>query len=490
MADNINSKVVNATKWSALAEVTAKLIAPITSMVLARVLTPEAFGVVATITMITAFADIFTEAGFQRYVIQHEFADDDDFDKSTNVAFWANFVLSGILWAVIIIFADPLATLVGNPRLGNVLIVACISIPLNAFSSIQMAVFKRALDFKSLFFRRLVAVLIPLVITIPLALWLRSYWALIFGTIAVNLSNAIILTLQSPWKPRLYFCWDRLKAMISYSMWAMVDAVLIWATNYLEIFFISVSLSAYYIGVYKTATSTVGHFTSIITAAVLPVVMPAFSRIQNDHAAMRTMLLKMQKYMAVLLFPLGFGIFIFRDMITWILLGRQWGDAIMFMGIWAIADVVTVVLSRFCSNIYPAIGKPRLSVVVQILHLIFLIPAVMLSVNYGFEALYWTRTLVRAQLIFVNIVFAYICIKQSPLKMLLNITPELLACMVMTLTGYALLSISSNMIISCVWIAVCSIVYFAFLSLFKDDRAILISIKGKYLDKILKKCKR
>ena len=183
MADNINSKVVNATKWSALAEVTAKLIAPITSMVLARVLTPEAFGVVATITMITAFADIFTEAGFQRYVIQHEFADDDDFDKSTNVAFWANLVLSGILWAVIIIFADPLATLVGNPRLGNVLIVACISIPLNAFSSIQMAVFKRALDFKSLFFRRLVAVLIPLVITIPLALWLRSYWALIFGTI-------------------------------------------------------------------------------------------------------------------------------------------------------------------------------------------------------------------------------------------------------------------------------------------------------------------
>ena len=488
MADNINSKVVNATKWSALAEVTAKLIAPITSMVLARVLTPEAFGVVATITMITAFADIFTEAGFQRYVIQHEFADDDDFDKSTNVAFWANFVLSGILWAVIIIFADPLATLVGNPRLGNVLIVACISIPLNAFSSIQMAVFKRALDFKSLFFRRLVAVLIPLVITIPLALWLRSYWALIFGTIAVNLSNAIILTLQSPWKPRLYFCWDRLKAMISYSMWAMVDAVLIWATNYLEIFFISVSLSAYYIGVYKTATSTVGHFTSIITAAVLPVLMPAFSRVQNDYDELNKLILKMQKYLGLLLLPLGFGILTFRQLITDILLGSQWGDAVDFIGLWAVVDVFVVVIARICSNVFPAIGKPNISVLIQVLHLVFLIPAVVISVKYGFTALYWTRSLIRFQMVILYLIFIYVCIKMNPMKMIFNLLPELFACIVMSLTGYLLLTISSNIVCSIVWVVLCAIIYFCLLYMFKGDRTIIktfyANIKIKHLRKI------
>ena len=78
MPDNLNKKILNATKWSTITEVMAKLVAPISSMVLARVLTPDAFGVVATLHMVIAFAEIFTDAGFQRYLIQHEFKDDDD----------------------------------------------------------------------------------------------------------------------------------------------------------------------------------------------------------------------------------------------------------------------------------------------------------------------------------------------------------------------------------------------------------------------------
>ena len=71
MEENLNSKVRNATKWSTVTEIAAKLVTPITSMVLARLLTPEAFGVVATLTMIITFAELFTDAGFQKYLIQH-----------------------------------------------------------------------------------------------------------------------------------------------------------------------------------------------------------------------------------------------------------------------------------------------------------------------------------------------------------------------------------------------------------------------------------
>ena len=248
----LNNKVVNATKWSAYAEIIGKLVGPITTMVLARVLTPEAFGVVTTLTMIIAFAEIFTDAGFQRYIIQHEFKSDEDKDKSINVAFWSNLIMSLLLWGLIAVFAEPLATLVGNPGLGIVLVVACVSIPLEAFSSIQMAVYKRSLDFKSLFYRRLVAVVIPLFITIPLALWLRSYWALVFGTIAVNFSNAIILSLQSSWKPKFYYSFVKLREMLSFSVWSVFDAILIWATSYIEIFFISCMLSSYYLGISKS----------------------------------------------------------------------------------------------------------------------------------------------------------------------------------------------------------------------------------------------
>lgn len=486
----LNSKVANATKWSVLAEIIGKVVAPVSTMVLARVLTPEAFGVVTTLTMVISFAEIFTDAGFQRYIIQHEFVDVDDKDKSTNVAFWTNLVMSFIFWGLIAIFAEPLAALVGSPGLGHVLIIACSSIPLAAFSSIQMAVFKRSLDFKSLFYRRLVAVFIPLFITIPLALWLRSYWALVLGTIAVNLSNAIILTLQSPWKPRLYFSWLRLKDMFSFTMWSMFDAILIWCTSYIEIFFIGRMLSAYYLGIYKTSMTTVTLFTSIVTAAVLPVLMPAFARVQNDHAEMRNMLLKMQKYMSILLMPIGFGIFIFSGLITQILLGEQWTVAIPYIGIWALMEVITIIFSRFCSNIYPAIGKPKISVVVQFLHLIVLIPAVYYSISYGFSVLFYTRALIRLQAVLINVVFVYYCIKISPFRMVLNVFPEFLACAFMVLVGWGLLQVCDYIFIQFIWIVVCAVTYMLIVMLFKDERLILQSMKSKFVTPIIAKWKK
>ena len=119
----LNNKIVKATKWSSITEIVAKLITPITSIVLARLLTPEAFGVVTTLTMVITFAEIFTDAGFQKYLIQHEFIDEVDRDQSTNVAFWSNLIMSLLIWMIIGIFADPLVTVVGNPGLGHVLII-------------------------------------------------------------------------------------------------------------------------------------------------------------------------------------------------------------------------------------------------------------------------------------------------------------------------------------------------------------------------------
>ena len=282
----LNNKILNATKWSTITEVMAKLIAPFSTMVLARLLTPDAFGVVATLTMIITFAEIFTDAGFQRYLIQFEFKDDKDKYNTANVAFWSNLTMSLVLWAIIAIFSEPLATLVGNPGKGNVISIACVSIPLAAFSSIQMALYKRDFDFKTLFYTRIAGILIPIFVTIPLAVWLRNYWALVIGTIAVNLSNAIILTAKSKWRPSLCYSFKRLKQMFSFCSWTLVDTILVWATSYIDVFFIGMMLNEYYLGIYKTSIATVGQITSLITTALLPVVMPSLSRLQNDFPEM------------------------------------------------------------------------------------------------------------------------------------------------------------------------------------------------------------
>lgn len=489
MADNLNKKVVNATKWSAITEVMSKMVSPIASMVLARLLTPEAFGVVATLNMVIAFAEIFTDAGFQRYLIQHEFKDEEDKDKSTNVAFWSNLVMSFVLWGIIAIFCEPLATLVGSPGLGLVLVVACASIPLAAFSSIQMALFKRSFDFKTLFWRRLAVILVPLCVTIPLAFWMRSYWALVIGTIVTNLVNALLLTIKSNWRPRKYYSFARLKDMFSFCAWSVVDRVLIWATSYIDIFFIGRALNTYYLGVYRTSISTVGQFTSLITASILPVIMPAISRLQNDFPEMRKTLLKFQKYTSVLLLPIGVGIFMFKDLVTAVMLGDQWTEAAPFIGLWALMEVITVIFSRFCSNVYPAIGKPRISVVVQVLHLVVLIPAVIISGQYGFRALYITRSLIRLELVMVNLIFVYALIKQSPWKMFVNILPEILSCSVMAVVAWLLLKVSNSMILSFVWIGVCAAIYFIVLYMFPNDRVLILNLKDKLLSLIRRKKK-
>ena len=70
---DFNKQVVTATKWSAITEIAAKLVAPVSTMVLARLLTPDAFGILVTATMVISFVEIFTDAGFQKYLIQHNF---------------------------------------------------------------------------------------------------------------------------------------------------------------------------------------------------------------------------------------------------------------------------------------------------------------------------------------------------------------------------------------------------------------------------------
>lgn len=475
----LNNKIVKATKWSAITEIVAKLVTPISSMVLARLLTPEAFGVVATLTMIITFAEIFTDAGFQKYLIQHEFKDDKDRNQSTNVAFWSNLCMSLFIWLLIGLFSEPLATLVGNPGLGHVLTIACVSIPLAAFSSIQMALYKRDFDFKTLFKVRIVGICIPLFVTIPLAIWLKSYWALVFGTIAGNLANAVLLTYYSKWKPALFYSFVKLKEMFSFTMWSMFESVSIWLTAYVDVFIIGVYLNEYYLGLYKTSITIVGQITALITGVTTPILFSALSRLQSDEKEFKTMFFKFQKLVALLVIPLGVGIFCFSDLITTILLGKQWLETSGFVGLWGLTSAITIVLSHYCSEVYRAKGKPKLSVLSQWLHIIILFPVVLIAIKYGFEVLYISRSLVRLEGILVNLVIMYLIIKVSPFSILKNISIPLFSSLVMGSSAWLLLSINSSIAWQLLSILLCALIYFCIIFSFPKERQLLIPFINK-----------
>lgn len=484
MGKSLNTKVVKASKWSALTEILSRLVAPISSMVLARLLTPEAFGIVTTIMMIITFAEIFSDAGFQKYIIQHEFENDIEKEKSINVAFWSNFSMSLIIWGIVALFNSQLATFVGNPGLGYVLIIACVSIPLAAFSSIQIAIYKRDLDFKTLFKVRVVGILIPLLVTIPFALWLRNFWALIIGNIAKDVVNAILLTYYSPWKPRLYYSIIRFNEMFSFTMWSMFESLSIWLTGYADVFIVGTYLNQYYLGLYKTSTVTVGHMVAMITAATTPILFSSLSRLQNNDEEFKELFFKFQKIVGMLIFPLCIAIFCYSDLVTEILLGHQWMEASGFIGLWALMSSVSVVLSHYASEVYRSKGKPKLSTIAQLLHIVVMCPAVFFAVKYDFTTLYVTRSLVRLELILVNLVLLYYLVHFTLSDMLINLKAVLLASAGMLISSMALEAIGiSCSILSQVFLCFISlIVYLVIILQFKEERYILLNIR-----KILKK---
>lgn len=473
--NSLNSKVIVATKWSGITEIAAKLVAPITTMVLARLLAPEAFGVMVTAQMVISFAEVFTDAGFQKYLVQHEFKNEDDKNKSIAVAFWSNLILSLVVWSVICILANPIARLVGCEGNGIVIAVSCICIPLAAFSSIQMAVFRRDLDFKTLFGVRIVGILMPFVVTIPLALITRSYWSLIVGMIARDACNALILSLKSKWHPFLYFSISRFKEMFSFTMWSMIESISIWMTSYFDIFIVGTMLSQHALGLYRTSMNTVGQITSIITSATTPVLFSSLSRLQNDRNGFNAMFFRFQKIVGILIIPIGMCIFLFSDFITLILLGEQWMEASHFIGLWGLTSAITIVLAHYSSEVYRAIGRPRLSVIAQWLHIIVLLPVVLIFVNKGFNSLCIARALVRLELVLVQLVIMGVVVKMDIAKMFTNIFPSILASLAMLII--LLLPAPSSIVVCLLYVLICIFIYVGIILLFPEERYICLNLK-------------
>lgn len=485
----IKNKVIHATKWSLVTEVIAKIIVPINNMILARILLPEAFGVIATVTMITSFADMFTDAGFQKFLVQHDFKNGKEQDQYANVAFWTNFGISISFLLVIALFSDNIATGVGNPGLGYVIVISCLQLPLTSFSSIQMALYRRQFDFKTLFYVRLIGSLIPFIVSIPLALLGFNYWALIIGYLLVHLSNAILLTYKATWKPSFYYDYEKLKNMFSFSAWSLLESILVWFGTWIDIFLISQAFSQYYLGIYKTSITMVNAIMSLITASTLPIIFSALSRLKNDKEQFKNAYLKFQRILSMIIFPLGIGVFIYRDFVTKILLGDNWMEGSMIIGLWALLSGFVIVFNNINTEAYRAYGKFKLTVLSQFLYIVVLIPTLQVSVLFGFWAMVYLRSIVRIESILVHFMLMKRAIGISAWKSIQNIFPTLLVSILMGIFAYLLKQLSSGMTWDLITILISSVFYVGILSTFphiKDEMKYIVS-KFMKVDKPLHK---
>ena len=436
--EEVKIKSKKSLKWSTFGEVIGRLITPLTTAILSRILAPEIFGIVTTITIVISFCEIFSEGGFAKYIIQSDFADENEKNKSLNVAFWSNFCLSIILFALICIFNRQVAGFVGSSGYELALVVACVQVPIYSINGTLAAVFRREFKFQKLFYIRIITALINLCVSVPLALLGFSYWSIIIGNISSMVISTIVLFVMSDWYPSFYFNSKIFKNMFSFSSLNLLEALIIWLCSWASSLIISNKMDAYYLGIYKNATSMVNSLFGIITSSIIPVLFSSLSRLKNSEEEFNRMYYKMQSLTAFILLPMGIGLFIYRDLATLILFGSKWTEASIVIGMYCLTKIFTIVISNFASEVYRSKGKPIVSIIAQVVYIGFLIPLCFYTVDKGFEIYVVVSSLVSLSLIITSFIFLKFFFKMQILSIFMNVLKPLIACVPMAIIAYAL----------------------------------------------------
>ncbi|MBE6730917.1 MAG: lipopolysaccharide biosynthesis protein [Ruminococcaceae bacterium] len=468
MSDNV--KIGKSFAWSSMAEVAAKLITPVTNMILARILAPEAFGVLAVCNMIVSFVEIITDAGFGKFIIQNDFKEDGEKKNYINVAFWSNFVLSAFLWIVLTLSRNFVAEFLGNIEYAQVIPVACLHLIFASMISVQTAVMRREFSFKLLFVIRILTAFVPLIVTVPLALVTRSYWALIIGNVAGAAISCIALFICSKWKPEFKYSFGIMKNMLSYSFWSLCEALAHWTIFWVDVFIIGKIFSDYYLGLYKNSSNMIMSIFNMCVTAITPVLMSALSRLKSDKQKSFEFFLNIEKLLMYFLVPLGIGTFIFRKEVTFILLGEQWAEAADIVGCWAAMMTLSIIFYSMPAEAYKAYGIPKWLFIFQLSYLVVLVPVCILVSNVDYWCFVYARCICIVEQVIMSLIFAHKILKWEIRKFLANMIKPLMASSVVVVLSLILHFENVPILYSIISILIVAIVYVAvLLLLFRKD---------------------
>lgn len=441
-------------------------------MVLARLLAPSVFGILASVQIVISLSDILADAGLQKYIVQKEFKDNREKEDTVLVAVYTNIMLGIILWLVICMFNDELAMISGCPGLGHVLIVAGLNIPIVSFSGVQLAVLKREFAFKDLLWFRLVTSFVPLFVTVPLAYIGFEYWALVAGMIFSQMIQGLMVYHKKIVKFRFFYSLNLLKNMLSFSLWSLLEFFFIWLTTWADTFFVSHSFSSHYLGVYKMSSVAVNSLLGIVTGAFLPVMFSALSRLNFDKNAFNNLFYKMQERLCLVILPLGFGLFAYSDLARVVLFGSDWSDAEFVIGINGVFYSLMMAYSYPCSEVYRSKGLPKLSTIAQFLYLLALLP-IAYYLSYDFKI--FVIMINAAKIIFIAIHFLimYYVLNFNPIYILRNTFHYIIVSCVLVSIIIVTRNYFKSYVLDC-WIIFFSAMLYPFLlSIFKDKRTLI-----------------
>lgn len=269
--------------WSFLEQGGPKLVSLVTQIVLARILTPEAFGILAILLVVTNIADAIAQCGFGSAIIQ---------GKQTNktaisTAFWLSMIMAFLLFVAILLISALIEGFYGMPGLRTYLNALAIVVLINSANSILRSILQRNLEFRSLFFASMISAIVSGVIGICAALMGLGVWALIIQSITQSAASGLMMAFRVDWRPTLRFDRNEAKLLFTYGWKIAVTSIVNTVYTGISDLVVGKTCSATALGFYSQGRKYPMAVILMASNAIQNVLFPVLARRQDDIDALK-----------------------------------------------------------------------------------------------------------------------------------------------------------------------------------------------------------
>jgi O-antigen/teichoic acid export membrane protein len=405
---SLERKVVSGIGWMVLVKLGQRGLGAISTIILARVLVPEDFGLVAMAMSVIAMIELLRAFNFDTVLIQKQNATRSDYDTIWTL----NLLFSVVVAGVIVGAAAPAADYYGDPRLEPIIQALALTSLLAGFENVGAVAFQKELQFNKEFSFLLGKKLIGFAVTIPLAVIYESYWALIAGVIATNAGGIVLSYAMQPYRPRP--CLRAASELLHFSKWLFFNNFLFFVRNRGVDFIVGKLAGAHALGVLALSYEVSSIPTTELVQAVNRAVFPGYAKLSAEIRALRENYFKTVSSIAILVFPAGVGVAVTADLIVPVLLGWKWLDAIPVIQLFAVYGILTS-LQTNGGYVYLALGRPGMVSALQSLSLCILLPLlVWLTSEHGLLGAAWGQFIAAAIMAPINYFFILRILESGP----------------------------------------------------------------------------
>jgi len=315
------------------------------TLVLARLLTPEDFGLVAMAMTVAGLLQLIAWTGVDLAVIQNPHATTDHYNTA-----WTVQIIQGMLVAVLLVVAAPLAAHYFNdPRVTTILWAIALQPLVEGFENIGIVAFRKDLEFHKDFRFGVIKKLFSVAVVIASALVMRNYWALVIGQVAGACIGVALSYWVHPFRPRLNL--REVGAIWSFSQWMLLSRIGAFLTQDIDKFIVASTAGTTSMGNYHVAKELATLFTNELVFPIRRSLFPNLAQISRDPATMRNNVIALVSLVSTACFAIGMGLSAVAEDFVLLLLGSQWTSAIvlvrwlaLFGAVYGIGMAVEIVL--------------------------------------------------------------------------------------------------------------------------------------------------